>query len=263
MGPAHLPKAAAVSAALLSGAAIGIALPCTTAAVAIAAALRSTLPAASGAIVATAGFLPASLVAAIFRLPPNRSSAFDYAREPRFSRSPPNPAPTSGWFPSVLLATACAILVLRGGAGLVSPRLVPVVAAGVPLSILSAVHANAGRTRDWLLPAGLLAALALGSPPPTYDATETTLADAFPGERITFTGVVHRSGTSTILQRYVITCCRADAVPVAVRTHRPLPAPDGTWLEARGSIVSGTAGFELAIERWTRVPPPADPFTYR
>ncbi|MFZ1124604.1 MAG: hypothetical protein WAN59_05645, partial [Candidatus Baltobacteraceae bacterium] len=163
-----------------------------------------------------------------------------------------------------LVAAACAGLALRGGAGLVSPRLAPVVAAAVPLALLCAVRPRRGTApAGWLAPAALLAALALGSPPPAYVATETTLGDLFPGERITFTGSAHRSGAATVLQRFAITCCRADAAPVALRTRRPLPVAEGSWLEASGEIVADAGGAALSVERWRRVKPPADPFVYR
>ena len=163
-----------------------------------------------------------------------------------------------------LVAAGCALLALRGGAGLVSPRLVPAVAAAVPLALLCALRPR--RTVApcaWFVPAALLAALALGSPPPPYFATETTLGDAFPGERISFTGAAHRSGRSTVLQRYAITCCRADAAPVALRTHQLLPVADGSWLEACGEIVAEPSGPALFVERWRTLEPPRDPFLYR
>jgi hypothetical protein len=245
--PAHLAGPVTVATGLAAGLFVGIALPCTSAAIAVAAALRTSLPAASIAILVTSGLV---------------TPALRHSRAERPALSGPRSA--GGGFALALVACACAALAVRGGAGLVSPRLVPAVAAAVPLALLCAFRARgAGLPSDWLAPAALLAALAGGSPPPDYVGTESTMSDVFPGERIVFAGVTHRSGTSTILQRFAITCCRADAVPVALRTHRPLPVADGAWLEARGRIVTDPGGPALAVERWRRISPPADPYVYR
>ncbi|MGP6192624.1 MAG: hypothetical protein ACLPSH_21785 [Vulcanimicrobiaceae bacterium] len=255
-GSSYIAPALAIVAGLVTGGFVGVLLPCTSAAIAIAAALRSAVPAASLAVLLTAGLTTPGLAAT------GLTASARSTRAPTSPRSSGRPQ-GKGHFALALLAAACGGLALHGGAGLVSPHFVPVVAAAVPLAVVCGRSARAATPSSWFVPAGLLAALALGSPPPSYVATETTLGDAFPGERITFTGVSYRSGSSTILQRFVITCCRADAVPVAVCTQQPLPVPDGTWLLANGKIVWSAAGPELAVLRWQRLSPPEDPFSYR
>ncbi len=241
LGPSALPAALLPAVGLALGGLVGFALPCTTAALAVAAASRTTLPAAAFAILCTAGL--------VRPLAPAQASG-----RPRVDAR----------FGMTLLAAACLVLAFRGGAGLVAPRLVPIVAAGTPLALLAFLRRGGGaRPGSWLAPAALLAVLAAGSPPPGYVATESTLTDVFPGERITFTGIAHRSGAATIVQRFAITCCRADAAPVAIRTQTALPVPDGTWVEVCGTLVRGRSGLALAVSRSRAVPAPADPFVYR
>jgi hypothetical protein len=250
-GPAHPAGPLAAAVGVAAGGLIGIASPCTSGAIAVAASLRTVLPAASLAILITAGLVTRRLVPAL----PLR--AFAVSDLPDRRRGEERCA-------FVLLASACAGLALRGGAGLVAPRLVPLVAAAAPLALLCAWRARTGMTRRaFFAPAALLAALAAGSPPPAYLATETTLSDVFPGERVVFTGVAHASGTATMLQRFAITCCRADAAPVALRTRSRLPVADGAWLEAWGEIVSAPGGPALRVARWRLIRTPADPFVYR
>lgn len=119
------------------------------------------------------------------------------------------------------------------------------------------MRARANRTG-----ATLFGALA-GAPAPVYHATETTLADLFAGERLTFTGTLTRDGSASALVRYAITCCRADAAPVVVRLARVLPDPPDTWLVVDGVIVERGRRLQLDPLHVERIAPPADPFVYR
>ncbi len=108
----------------------------------------------------------------------------------------------------------------------------------------------------------LIGALA-GAPPPEYRATETTLTDLFAGEHLRFTGSLERQGSAAVLVRYAITCCRADAAPIAVRLTNAFEYPSGTWLQADGTIESVQGDLRLVPGRIERVAPPVDPFVYR
>ncbi len=109
----------------------------------------------------------------------------------------------------------------------------------------------------------MLAGVLLGAPAPSYHATETTLADLFAGEHLSFTGRLTREGARAALVRYAITCCRADAAPIAVRVD---PAPrdsDGAWLHVEGNIESVAGNLRLVPRAVARIAPPTDPFIYR
>ena len=109
----------------------------------------------------------------------------------------------------------------------------------------------------------MLAGALLGAAPPQYRATETTLTDLFAGERLTFTGALARDGNASAVVRYAITCCRADAAPVAVRLDRSPPFPTGTWLRVAGSVENVNGELRLITTRIERIAPPTDPFIYR
>jgi uncharacterized membrane protein YcgQ (UPF0703/DUF1980 family) len=109
----------------------------------------------------------------------------------------------------------------------------------------------------------MLAATLGHAPPPAYYVTETTLAQAYAGEAVDFRGALADSGTHQALVRYAITCCRADAQPVGVELERPLREPPGTWLHARGTLAQLDGRFLLRVQRYERIPAPADPFVYR
>lgn len=89
------------------------------------------------------------------------------------------------------------------------------------------------------------------------------MTDLFAGERLTFTGALDREGSSSAVVRYAITCCRADAAPVAVRIDRAPPYPNGTWLRVEGRVAQNAGNLRLVTEHAERVAPPADPFLYR
>jgi hypothetical protein len=131
----------------------------------------------------------------------------------------------------------------------------------------SALHDSARRD-GVLLPctiaAAMIAAIVIGAPAPEYRATETTLADAFPGERIDFTGrAVHTSGQDALV-RYAILCCRADARPVTLAIDRNLAHDDGRWLRASGTLERTRDGeLRLRVDELSAIAPPSDPFVYR
>lgn len=217
------------------------AAPCGLGVVAVAAALHARAPLAAAAFLCIAGIADLrALQTGVHRR--ERHDALAYA----------------------LLAIALAVVASHRGDALVRPSLA--VAAGC-CGIVAAGYALAFRVeqspRLRIAPLLMLAGAVVGAPPPVYRATETTLTDLFPGERLSFTGRLTHRGAQAALVRYAITCCRADAAPIAVRVE-PVPRePDGTWLRARGSIESVGGRFCLVPAKVVRVAPPSDPFVYR
>jgi uncharacterized membrane protein YcgQ (UPF0703/DUF1980 family) len=63
--------------------------------------------------------------------------------------------------------------------------------------------------------------------------------------------------------RYAITCCRADAAPMAVRLDRRPHYPAQTWLRADGRIDGAPDDLRLVAQKLEPISPPADPFIYR
>lgn len=234
------PDARAVCLLFTAGLALGALVPCATAAVAIAASLPHPIAPAAVGILCSAGLVPPLQVTL-------------RATKPR-----------SAGFASVSLALALAALAVRGPSGLVNPRLIPcialaslVAAAGARRRMTSVPHAA-------LLPCALLAALVVGTPAPQYGADPTSLASAFPGERLDFTGVTTTALGATTLERFAITCCRIDAAAVAVRLSQRLALPDGSWVAASGALVrAADGGLVLRPTSWRRLPEPSDPFVYR
>lgn len=162
-----------------------------------------------------------------------------------------------------LAAFACAAAAMRGGGSLVNPRFVPA------LWICAAAFAYFGfryRTRARpslrIAPAIMLAGCFLAAPAPAAVQTETTLAAAYPGQRIDFTGELVRTPRTASLVRYAITCCRADAAPVVLQLDS-LPAMRSKWAHARGVIVRAGNSLRLHPEVLQAVPAPPDPFVYR
>jgi len=163
-----------------------------------------------------------------------------------------------------LAALACAFVAVHDGAALVHPRFtIALYACATAFAALAWRHRRARAARATLAPALMCVALVLGAPAPPYRATATTLADAFAGEPLAFTGVVARQNRTTALVRYAITCCRADAAPVVVRLTRDVDARDGTWLAARGTLVDRSGELRLKVAGIEPVTPPTDPFLYR
>jgi hypothetical protein len=225
-----------------TGAAMGFALaPCGLGAVGLAAAMRGAMPAAAFGFLCVAGiadlrtWLRARHVAI-------QHDALAYA----------------------LAAIACAIVASRNGGGLVHPKLAVVL---WPCAIACAVLAYRYRFEACasarIAPIVMLAGAVLAAPPPDYHATETTLADAFAGERIDFTGVLTRTGGAATLVRYAITCCRADAAPIVVRLERNPAQTLHGWMHAYGTLVTSGDGLRLHVDTMRPIPEPADPFVYR
>jgi hypothetical protein len=233
----HAPIAQASIGALLGF----FAAPCAIGGVALAGALRVHTPIASIAVLCIAGILDAR---ALFtrRSSPVGHDAFAYA----------------------LLATACALVAMRHGDMLVHPLLTVPLWLCAAACAYAAVRFRSERARTmWVAPALMLAGALAAAPPPVYHATETTLTDAFPGERLTFTGALARDGDVETLVRYAITCCRADATPVAVRLARSVSYTDGSWLRIDGTLNERDGKIVLAPDRIRRIAPPLDPFVYR
>lgn len=228
---------------LLCGIALGFfASPCALGAVAFAAALRVQSSLAASAYLAVAG---------IFDL-----HAFRARR--RMSQCGHDPTAY------VLLACAFAIVAARRGDALVHPLFaVPFVATTLVAMHAAWVHRRSHSARARIVPALVLAASVLAAPAPQYRATETTMAQLFPGERLAFTGTLVRHDRNDALVRYAITCCRADAQPVAVRLSQPLRYAAGTWIRAEGRIARRDDQLVLVPLTSRPIPPPTDPFVYR
>jgi hypothetical protein len=226
----------------LLGAALGFtAAPCGLGTVAIAGALRVRAPIAAAAFLCIAGIVD---LRALRRARPHclGHDAFAY----------------------LVLATALAIVAWRNGGALVHPRFAPALAFCSCAAVLCAVVYRRSRSAGArAAPVLMLAGALLGAPPPQYHATETTLSDLFAGERLTFTGALERERDASSVVRYAITCCRADAAPVALRLDRAMPYPAGTWLRIDGRVEKAANDFRLVPTSVERVPAPADPFIYR
>ena len=169
-------------------------------------------------------------------------------------------------FAYALLALALGIVAWRGGDALVHPAFaLPLACCAVVALACACARRRARCAPARFAPALMLAGSLLGAPPPQYHATETTLADLFAGERLDVYRSARRATARTsAIVRYAITCCRADAAPVAVR----LDARTAVSRTARGC--ASTAGspasagqLRLVAERVERVAAPTDPFLYR
>ncbi len=214
--------------------------PCGIGAVALAASVRGVLPAASAGFLCVSGIIDARSWLHVRRRA-GEHDAVAYA----------------------LAAIACALVAARGGAGMVHPKFAFALGAcAITLTVLAYRHRADRCALLRIAPAIMVAGAVLTAPPPQYHATETSLSQAFAGERIDFTGEVTQSGKATTLVRYAITCCRADAAPIVVRFSRAMPNLRG-WAHAQGVLVTSAQGLALDARRVTAVPPPADPFVYR
>lgn len=98
---------------------------------------------------------------------------------------------------------------------------------------------------------------------PVTVAEATQLEAAYAGERLAFVGVARSHGSHATVERYAISCCRADASLVSVRTAGPLPVRDGTWLRIDGTLEGEPGGLAERVSSWRRIAPPSDPFIYR
>ncbi len=227
---------------IAAGGALGfLASPCAIGSVAVAAALRAQSPAAAAAFLCVAGIV--DLHALLPQRMPQRNGgdAFAYA----------------------VLAAGAGFVACRHGAELVRPAFAPALAVCAVAAATLAFSRRNQRACMHGAPAVVLLGALIAAPPPVYHATETTLTDVFPGERLSFTGVLTRDGRAAALVRYAITCCRADAAPVVVRLARPANVTPGTWVRADGIMVGTPEGMALSADRIAPVGAPADPFVYR
>jgi hypothetical protein len=236
--PSRIPPALALPLGAIAGFALA---PCGLGVVGVAGALRASMPAAA------IGFLCVAGIADIRALSHRRAAlvrhdAMAYA----------------------LAAAACALAAWHGGATLLHPRFViPLWCCAAVLTCLALRYRNERCTSAIWAPLAMAAGVVLGAPPPSYHATATTLADAFAGESLTFTGVVTREGRNSALVRYAITCCRADAAPVVVRISGDIPPRTQTWVRASGTLVTRDGALALRITHYEAIAPPRDPFIYR
>ena len=240
---AHVPwKALPPAAALAAGAIAGFALaPCALGAVASAAALRHA------STWATAGFLCVAGIADGRTWLARKRAATAAAHD------------GAGY---ACAAVACAIVAAHRGAGLVHPHFtLPLWSCGAALGVLALRFRNARDGASRVVPGLLLAAALLRAPEPTYAATETTLANAFAGESVSFVGTVQRDRGTTSVVRYAITCCRADASPVAVVLEREISYRG--WVRVVGKLANGPSGLRLRLSSIRAVDRPPDPFVYR
>jgi hypothetical protein len=215
-----------------------LAAPCALGTAALAATLHRTAPVAAAGLLCTAGLLDAR----VFVRSAHRGGhdALAYG----------------------MLATALLAIGIHRGNGLVHPiigvALVPCAAGCVALAYR---HRRQASSAARVAPALMLAGAFAATSAPQYRATETTMNGLFAGERLTFTGAL---SNGDVVARYAITCCRADAAPIAVRLSRRLPFGDGTWLCLVGAIVTAPDGaLRLEPASVRRIDPPADPFVYR
>jgi hypothetical protein len=223
-----------------AGALLGLAAtPCALGGVALAASLHASAPIAALGVLCTAGIVPGIRVRHT-----NASSADPIAYG--------------------LLALVCALIAAHHGGTLVHPRMtIPLALCAIYCAVVAwRSRAHTACAPRWIA-AVALAVVIIGAPQPAYRATETTLADAFAGERVDFTGVAVHERTTSALVRYAITCCRADAAPVALALDRNLASFDGRWMHARGVIEDDGGALRLHVAELVPVAPPSDPFVYR
>jgi hypothetical protein len=240
--PAGLPAPVALGVQFGAGFAAGTFAPCSTAAVALAAMLRGPSPFAAAGMLASAGIVPVRRPSMLPKANGTREASLSIA----------------------LVGLACAALAVRGGSGLVNPRLVPLLWLALPAALAGLRTRPVTRTRFGVVaPLLMAAALVLGSPVPQTRAPASTLDDVYPGEAIAFLGRATYLRRRTTLVRYAITCCRADATAIVVPTTIPFRFANGAWLRVRGTIAEDGQGAIVRVTSWQRVRAPADPFTYR
>ncbi len=228
---------------IFGGALLGFATaPCGIGAIGVAGALHGRAPLAAAAFLCIAGIAD---LRTLVSCRTHRGQAHDV-------------------FAYVLLACALGIVGWRHGGALVHPAIAgALLACGAVALVLASIHRTRRNPCTRLAPALMLLGALVTAPPPAYRATETTLSDLFPGERLTFTGTLTRDANDAALVRYAIVCCRADAAPVAVRLAQRPPFPAGTWLRADGAIEIHAGAPRLVARSIERIAPPADPFIYR
>lgn len=236
---AHLAMPLQVGAGVVMG---FFAPPCAVGSAAFAAALHARAPAAAASFLCVAGIADVRTVFAAQAHERNECDAFAYAAA----------------------ALACAVVAFGSGDRLVRPAFAfPLTGCAIAFGAYAVRHRPSQAVRSRVAPVLMLAG-SLGSPPaPAYYATETTLAQLFPGERLTFTGVLAvRDGQQSVV-RYAMTCCRADAAPVSVRLALNVALAPDSWVRVDGTIVAINGDLRLLSQRATAIPPPSDPFIYR
>ncbi len=225
---------------LLAGLLLGAAAPCGIGAIAVASALHARAPVSAAAYLCVAGIADIRTFGIRCAHQRRENDAISYA----------------------LLALSLAIVALRHGDTLVHPKFSVVLSFCAVLAGILGLRYRRERARFFAPAIVLLAALASGFPP-SYRATETTVADLFPGERLTFTGKLARDSGHDALVRYAITCCRADAAPVVIRLAAPLPFNADTWVRANGVVIDRNGQLCLLPQTIARIEAPSDPFVYR
>jgi hypothetical protein len=247
--PVSLPGPAVAMFEGIAGFVAGTFAPCTTAAVALAGMLRGIAPFAAAGILVAAGLVP----------PPNfRRSHGTRPHDARGSR------PHDARLGLAIVALGCATLAARHGGGFVHPRLVPFLWLAVPGALLVARSRGGTELRlGACVPALMLAALVGGSPIPGPGAAAGAPDDLYPGEAIAFTGTTATIRGRTVLVRYAITCCRADASALVLPTNLRLRLAANTWVAIRGTVARDDAGLFVRATEWKHVAPPADPYLYR
>jgi hypothetical protein len=236
--PAKLPPMLSAAAGAMLGFTTA---PCGLGAIALAGALRIQAPIAAAAFLCVAGIIDLRAL--------RRATHSDEGHDA---------------LAYALLAAAFGIVASRRGDALVHPAITPLMAACAGAALICAIaHRRERSPARRCAPILMLAGAMIGAPPPQYHATETTLADLFAGEHLTFTGTLARSGAQSALVRYAITCCRADASPVVVRLDRAPRFATGSWLRVDGRIESIGGKLRLVAGSTQRIAPPTDPFIYR
>lgn len=237
--PTHLyaPMQAAI------GAALGFAsAPCAIGAVAFAAALRVHAPVAAVAFLCIAGIADVHTLFAHTGRTHRRPDALGY----------------------LLGAVALVTLARTHGGSLVHPAFTAALyACAAAFAILAIRFRSSCSRRARIAPALMLAGTLGAAAVPAYHSTETTLVQLFPGERVTFTGTLTSDGKHEGLVRYTITCCRADAAPVAVRLGRILSFRPGSWVRVDGIVIGASGDLALLPQCAVAISPPGDPFLYR
>ncbi|MGZ3548099.1 MAG: TIGR03943 family putative permease subunit [Vulcanimicrobiaceae bacterium] len=233
----HLPYPAAFAAGALAGIA---GAPCALGAVGFAAMLRASAPACAIGFLCTAGIVDVHALAQ-HRVHHGAHDGLAYA----------------------VASFGCAFVASHNGDALVHPRFTFALwLCAIVFAALAWRHRKARAPRAYLAPVVMAIGAVLGAPLPSYHATETTLTDAFAGERIDFTGVLTRTGASTALVRYAITCCRADAAPIVLQLEHA-PARLHGWIHASGTLAGTNGELRLRATLYEPVAAPGDPFLYR
>jgi hypothetical protein len=238
--------AAPAPALFLTGVITGMLAPCTLGSIAFAASVHASMPALAAGVLCSTGLLALPRVGAPqhqLQTPVKRG----IAAQPLYAA----------------MAIACASVALRGGATLVHPKLVPWIALGALVAARRALCAQARVPRSASIAVFAMLATALSANAPARENTPASAFDALVvGERVHLCAQVTGEPRATLV-RYAITCCRADAAPVAVRLDRALSVRAGTWVALDGTVVADAGGRLVHVVEVRPIRPPADPFLYR